>query len=412
MCDMKKKLEIRLLGGVTVRYGDKEIGMGTANAKSGKMWTLFKYIVLNSGRIVSLEELIERLWPEMDVANPANSLKVLVFKLRKELDSLGSIQGKDVILTADGGYCFNTAADYVLDIDVFDQYLEKARHAGDNEEKIRLLMSAVDCYKGNIHVEARRGSWAMPIQTHYSELYEKAVRTLAGLLLEKGEYQTIIDICKNALLIQPYSEEFYYYIIRSYTLLENYSAASEMYRAVQKVMNSEFGTRPDARFESAYREILKQKQKERLTVEELERDLQEDSAYDTAFLVEYEEFRQIYRLLARRTGRIRENSYLCVYSLGAQKGMNASKEIKKQHVRILRESLTLGLRSSDVLCRISTSQFAVLIEDISEEHARTVSGRVREYFDKNKTEGGIFVVYQLLPVRTSVFGENIEKMSK
>ena len=409
---MCKCLEIQLLGGVTVRYGEKEIGMGTYHAKSGKMWTLFKYLVLNSGRIVPQDELIDRLWPEIDVSNPANSLKVLVFKLRRELDSLGGIPGKDLILTADGGYCLNTAAPYRLDIDTFDRYLERARDCEGDEEKTELLLSAVACYKGNIYVEPKRGNWAMPIQTHYYERYETAVRTLAGLLMEKGEYQRVIDLCKNALLIQPYSEDFYYYIIRCYTFLENYSAASDMYKEAQKVMNNEFGTRLDARFESAYRDILKRKPKGYLSAEEIQRDLREKGASDAAFFVEYGEFRQIYRLMARRLDQAAESSYLCVYSLGAQKGTPVSKETRKSHVQLLGEALAFGLRSSDVFCRASASQFAVLLENISEKRAGEVSRRIRDHFDQKKTESRIFVVYHAVPVESSLFIDPFGKMTK
>lgn len=401
---MGKKLEIQLLGGVFVRYGEKEIGLGIANTKTGKMWTLFKYIVLNSGRIVLQEELIDRLWPEMEVANPANSLKVLVFKLRRELDSLGGVPGSEVILTAGGGYCFNTEIPYVLDIDTFDRYLEMAGKAVDRDEKIRMLHSAVECYKGNVYVEARRGSWAIPIQAHYCELYEKAVRALADMLMEKGEYETVIDVCKRALLIQPYSEEFYYYIIRSYTLMKNYGAAAEMYREAQRVMNNEFGTRPDARFESAYREIMKQKPKSNLTVEDIQRELKEENVCTTLF-VEYGEFRQIYRLIARRQNRISKKSYIFTYSLGVQRGRSVSKEIRKKHVQILGDALAFGLRRSDVFCRTGATQYTVLVEDISEEDAEKIPKRIREYFDRNKEKREISLVYRAAVIEQSYFEE-------
>lgn len=398
MCDMKKCLEIQLLGGVTVRYGDRKIGMGTANAKAGKMWTLFKYMILNSGRIVSQEELIERLWPEMEVANPANSLKVLIFKLRKELDSLGGIAGSDVVLTADGGYCFNTSAPYVLDIDVFDRYLDEARRCADADEKIRLLLAAVDCYKGNIHVESKRGSWAMPIQTHYCERYEQAVRALAGLLLDRGDCQRVVDICKNALLIQPYAEEFYYYIIRAYTLMKNFGAALDMYREVQRVMSDEFGTRPDARIESAYKEILRQKPRSSRTLKELQGELRETDAGGAAFFVEYEEFSQMYRLAARRLRQISGKSYLCLFSLGAQKGTAVARDVRKAHVGILGEALAFSLQSSDVFCQVGGGQFAALLEDVAEEQKNALLKRIRAAFDKNKKEPGLYMVYQAAAV--------------
>lgn len=404
MCEAKY-LEIQLLGGITVRYGENVVGIGTSGAKSGKLWTLFEYIVLNNNRVISQDELIDRMWPEMEVSNPANSLKVLMFKLRKELDSLGGVPGKEVIRSADGGYRFNREIPYQLDIEQFDRYLEEVRASQDTEKRIGFLLDAIDCYKGHIYMDAKRESWALPVQTHYYELFEKAIRTLAALLLDKGEYQKIIDICKNALLIQPYSEEFYYYIIRSYTLMKKYSAASDMYKKVRAVLSDEFGTMPDARLESAYKEILKQKPKGHMTIEEMHDDLEEKKVYAATYFVEYGEFRSIYRLMARRVDRIKNKSYLCIYSLNTQKGISVTKDVLQNHIRIMGQALAFGLRQSDIFCRSGANQFAVLLEDIKEENTINIANRIKAYFEQNRENPGFTVGYQAREIESAYFGE-------
>ena len=82
--DPNEKFVIKVLGGLEIRYRDKAIGVNESKNKSNKIWVLFEYILLNHNRKLSQDELIEMLWPEMEVSNPANSLKGLIFKLRKE----------------------------------------------------------------------------------------------------------------------------------------------------------------------------------------------------------------------------------------------------------------------------------------------------------------------------------------
>ena len=65
-----------------------------------------------------------------------------------------------------------------------------------------------------------------------------------------------------------------------------------------------------------------------------------------------------------------------------------------------------------MFCRASASQFAVLLENISEKRAREVSRRIRDHFDQKKTESRIFVVYHAVPVESSLFIDPFEKMTK
>lgn len=321
------KFEIKVLGGLEIRYGEKVIGVNESKTKSNKMWVLFEYILLNRSRKLSQDELIEMLWPDMEVSNPANSLKGLIFKLRKEIDSLGFLPGKQVILSVSGSYAFNDDMPYTVDVYEFEKYLELAQEQGlSDDKKLDYLLQAVECYKGNLHHDARRDPWAASIQTHYGDMYLSVVRSCTDLLSKEGNHQKIVEICRNALLIQPYTEDYYYYMIRAYTALENYSAASDMYLRVKELMQQEYGTVPDTKFEQAYKELMKQRPKKNLSAEELTEGFTEIRNYMATFYVEYGEFKQIYRLTARRLERIQKDAFLCVYTLGARR------EIGRAHV--------------------------------------------------------------------------------
>lgn len=402
--DDSEKFEIKVLGGLEIRYQDRIIGVNESKAKSNKIWVLFEYILLNRGRKLSQEELIEMLWPDMEVTNPANSLKGLIFKLRKEIDSLGFVPGKQVILSVSGSYGFNCDLPYVVDVYEFEKYLELSEQPSlSEEEKLGYLLAAVDCYKGNVHHDARKEPWAASVQTHYCDMYQKAVRSLAELLNKRGDRQKIIEICRNALLIQPYVEEYYYHMIRSYAMMENYSAASEMYQRVKELMHKEYGTTPDTKFEKAYKELMKQRPKRNLSADELIRDFAEEGNFMSTFYVEYGEFKQIYRLAARRLERIQKDAFMCLYTLGAQKGVEVDQKEKMKHLKILGEALAFGLRQGDVFCRVTPWQFAILLEDVTEENTAVIAERIKNYFDKNKRSSVFGILHKASQIKPSDF---------
>ena len=175
--DPNEKFVIKVLGGLEIRYRDKAIGVNESKNKSNKIWVLFEYILLNHNRKLSQDELIEMLWPEMEVSNPANSLKGLIFKLRKEIDSLGFLPGKQVIPSVSGSYTFNEDVPYTVDVYEFEKYLTLSQESAlSDDEKLKYLLQAVECYRGNIHHDARKEPWAASIQTHYGDMYLSAVR--------------------------------------------------------------------------------------------------------------------------------------------------------------------------------------------------------------------------------------------
>ena len=334
------KLEIYIFGGLELRYKDKVIGANVSKGRSRKMWTMLEYILLNSDRKVPQEELIEILWPDMRASNPANSLKVLVFKLRNEIDALGFMPGKDVIPCISGAYCFNDNVPYSIDIDDFERCIETANNpATPDDDKLDNLLKAIKIFRGNALTESQKEPWAASVQTHYMTMYKNAVEKAQKLLTERERYQEIVDICKQALLIQPYTEDYYYYAIRAYAALEDYSAASEMYEHVKKVMQKEYEVAPDENFEDAYKVLMKNKPKKNLSVDEFTEIFEEHNNYLESFIVEFGEFKQIYRLVARGLERAGHTAYLCIYTLGVEKGSKISPKQKQANIKVLEDAL-------------------------------------------------------------------------
>lgn len=400
------RLEIKLLGRIEVRYKDKYVGMSESKIKANKMWIMFEYILLNQERRVSSDELIDIIWPDTDVSNPSNSLKVLLFKLRREIESLGFARGKEVIRNIGGAYSFNSEIPHTIDVVEFVRYMDIAEEQEKGSEgQLKYILKALECYRGSVFHSVRHESWAASIQAIYSHLYTDAVNRAQTILQAQKKYKEIIKICQNALLMQPYTEDYYYHIISAYAAMENYSAASKMYNEVKSLIQKEYGTLPDSKFEKAYRELMKQRPKRNASVDELTEELTETISYPAAFHVEYGEFRQIYRFIARQ--RVRDDKKqkipcLCQYTLGILKGHSIAKAEQEEHLEILQEALSFGLRQGDVFARTAPNQFAVIFNQISVENALSTAERIKRYFMRKRKNSSVGVLHNIAEIKCNV----------
>ena len=80
-------LQVNLFGEFSLTYNGMSID--DSGSRSKKLWMLLEYLLVFRGREVTQNEIIELLWPDEDVSNPANTLKVLIHRIRQTLDQLG-----------------------------------------------------------------------------------------------------------------------------------------------------------------------------------------------------------------------------------------------------------------------------------------------------------------------------------
>ncbi|MFI5041391.1 MAG: winged helix-turn-helix domain-containing protein, partial [Acidimicrobiales bacterium] len=104
------QLRIRVLGALEVE------GHGASSLGSRKQRTVLRALAANRGEPVSIDRLIDCLWPEQLPARPADQLGVLVSRLRGSL-------GADRVARSDAGY---ELVDAWIDIVALDELTEEA----------------------------------------------------------------------------------------------------------------------------------------------------------------------------------------------------------------------------------------------------------------------------------------------
>ncbi len=395
------KLEINLLGTYRISCGERSIGPNQSGGNARKMWLLFGYLLMNRDRAVPQEELIHLLWDGKNVADPQNSLKVLVFKLRKEIDSLGAVPGKELIRNIHGAYKFNSSTEFFVDLFEFEKLVRSAEEFGrSQDERLDILRRAIDVYKGDPVVLSRENGELSAARQRAMNYYRGAVAGIQEILSEKEDYQGIVNLCNEALRKQPSEASYYYYLITAYAAMEDYESASRMYDRVKDILQKERGTDAGMQFESAYREMMKARLNRNMSLDELAEDLDEKMDYVSSFYVEYGEFKQIYHLIARQMGRYFQNARICLYSLGVRRGVRATRKEKEENMKVLENALAFTLRQSDIFSRSGPTQFAVLLVQVSEADSGKIADRIKAYFDRHKKNPNFGIIYSMAIVET------------
>lgn len=102
MALLDKTIHVNMLGTFSLVYGGEVVDDKCSRSK--RVWTLIQYLIANRRKEISQNELIEAIWGEEEIGDPANSLKTIAHRARAILDKLNFVSGKDMIVFRNGCY--------------------------------------------------------------------------------------------------------------------------------------------------------------------------------------------------------------------------------------------------------------------------------------------------------------------
>lgn len=393
----KPILEIKMLGGFSLRFGDAIID--DQNDRSKKLWTLLEYLITFRDRQISQNELIELLWPEEDNENPANALKTLLHRVRNMLDRLGYLPAKDMIITRRGAYGWNAQMECVVDADQFETLCAKGIEEGQNPEaQLAYFQQALSLYKGDFLPKSSLDSWVVPISTYYHSMYLRVVHETIGLLMEKNQYEEIVHLCQEAVGIDPYDEKLHYHLILALVKMGNTQAAMSQYDHVTDLFYSQFGVTPSEDITTLYREVVKGNQNMEIDLNVIKSHLKEADAIPGAFFCEYEFFKDIYRLESRAAARTGQSIFICLLTLSDGQGTLPPQKMLNNTMAKLKDCIRLSLRRGDVYARYSVSQYIIMLPTLTYENGEMVMKRIVSRFRHENPRSTVSLSYKLQPL--------------
>ena len=348
---------------------------------SGKLTKLLAYILIHRDRMLTHRQLVDVFW-EDNSRNPVGALKNLMYRLRTELKVLGDGQ---YICTLPGAYRWNPEIPVETDYEQFENRIAQLRVTSGAEEKKELCREIVRCYSGSVSPRIADEAWILPKATWYQSMYMNTVKSLCMILEKEENWSELEVICNQALRLDALDEDIYCWEIRSLCGQKKHDLALIQYEKANKIFYESMGVRNPEKLYNVFREVMSETSGHTADIGKLLSDTRETKAPDGVFFCDYQIFRQIYQIEARRINRLGLAEHIMLLTLRRsgqprQPSTSGADPVITEGMLLLEKVIRRSLRIGDVAARYSPTQFIVLLPACSYEAGVTVATRIQKRF--------------------------------
>jgi len=237
-------VEFAILGPLEARAGGEALPLG-----GPKQRALLALLLLDAGRVVSIDRLVDALWEGDPPATAVASLQNFIGQLRKAL-------GPDAIETRAPGYVLRLEPEQ-LDVARVRRLVDEAR-ASEPVRRAQLLGEALELWRGEPLADFRYDEFAQAEIARLDELRLALVEERAEAKLAIGEHAELVTELEAAVRESPLRER-----LRAQLMLALYRSgrqadALEVYREGRERLVAELGLEPSPLLRGVEASILRQ----------------------------------------------------------------------------------------------------------------------------------------------------------
>lgn len=247
-------VEFRLLGQVEAWRAGRRVELG-----GRKQRAVLASLLLRAGRVVSLDQLIDDLWPEHPPARAAATVQVFVSNLRRALEPDRTRGAPPTLLrTAAPGYLLAVEPDAV-DAHRFARLTEQGRDAlaaDDPERAAELLRRAAGLWHGPALADLPDAPFTRAEAAGLDELRLGAAEDRIDAELALGRHTALVAELEQRVRRHPMRERLRAQLMLALYRCGRQADALESYRLGRRVLRDELGLEPGARLRDLERAVL------------------------------------------------------------------------------------------------------------------------------------------------------------
>ncbi|MBE5956230.1 MAG: hypothetical protein E7253_07235 [Lachnospiraceae bacterium] len=197
-------------------FGDMEIhtlkGCLTEEMiNSPKYCCILAYFLLGDRRPKPAQQVWRDIWPDDNIEHSGTNMRSLFLRFK---DVFSFICDQRLIVSSKKGYQLNPELNIVTDVNIFDEYLEKADKELTAQAKIEFLKKALDIYTDNLFPSGGSEHWILNDELKYKYKCLAIYNELMKSYFETCNYVRVEHYAEEALSIEPANEDAYYWLIR------------------------------------------------------------------------------------------------------------------------------------------------------------------------------------------------------
>jgi DNA-binding SARP family transcriptional activator len=235
--------EFRILGPLEVEGDRGPVALGGQQQRA-----LLAALLLEAGRVVATDRLVDLLWGEEAPKTATTSLQNAVSRLRREL-------GADVLQTRAPGYVLR--ADHErIDARRFERMLRDARRAN-AEQRRTVLQSALDLWRGPALADFTFEQFAQAEIRRLEELRLVAREELIEADMELGRHGDVVGELEALVVVHPLRESLRRQLMLALYRSGRQAEALDVYQDARTRFVEELGIEPGPELKRLQSEILR-----------------------------------------------------------------------------------------------------------------------------------------------------------
>jgi DNA-binding SARP family transcriptional activator/tetratricopeptide (TPR) repeat protein len=237
--DAGPSFEIRVLGPVEVSWGGKVIDVGGLKARA-----LLARLLIDRNLVVSVDRLLDSLWPDRPGEGAEIALRSTISRLRKRLRDAGALD--DIIVTKAPGYVLDAAAEatdvYRFERMVTDGRRQLARHRP--LVAVRLLREAAELWRGAAYSEVRDEPFARAEARRLDELLLTASEIRLDAEMTMGRHAAMVGELEALTSANPMRERLWAQRMLALYRSGRQAEALRVFQELRRILVAELGIEP------------------------------------------------------------------------------------------------------------------------------------------------------------------------
>lgn len=244
------QLTFRVLGPLTVQAGEVSVNVGGRRQR-----TVLSALLMSRNRVVSVDSLIDAVWPGGGPATARNQIAICVAGLRKVFGEQAGCT--DLISTSHPGYILNSHGHYIDAAD-FEERVRQARdqaRSGQAVAACELINDALALWRGPAFDGLDRGGFAEEADRLRS-VRLSAYEDYADLQLKLGRHRTLIPELTAHVREHPLREQARAQLVLAYYRAGRRADALAVFREGRDLMVRELGIEPGPALQALHNLVL------------------------------------------------------------------------------------------------------------------------------------------------------------
>jgi predicted ATPase/DNA-binding SARP family transcriptional activator len=220
---------------------------------AAKQRALLIRLLVDNGRAVSADRLVEAVWGTMAPASARNLLTVYVSQLRQAI-------GAEAIETRAGGYAVAIDPDD-LDAARFERLVAEgtaARAGGNSRLAVSRLKRALGLWRGQALADVAHAAFAEAEGRRLEELRLVALEERLAAELDLGNHEAIATDARALALSEPYRERPWRLLMLALYRGDRQAEALAAYQEFRALLRDELGLEPTADLRNLHSAVLRQ----------------------------------------------------------------------------------------------------------------------------------------------------------